>query len=137
MIQIKCIITAGAEKAFHLWTNPEQIKRWWILDGYSTDVVEMDVRVGEKYRIGMKPADGEIFYVSGNFIEVIPSKKLIYTWTSEEVADLIKDTLLTVEFQERGDQTEITLTHEFLRPELQDGYRKGWSSVLQKLKSLM
>lgn len=136
MIQIKCLVSAPVEKVFRFWTFPEEIKRWWILDGYSTDIVEIDLRVDGKFRIGMKSGEGSISYVSGNFIEVNPAKKLIFTWTSEEVADLIKDTLLTVEFEERGGQTEITLKHEFLRPELQDGYRKGWSSILQKLKNL-
>lgn len=136
MIQIKRLIPAPRKRVFELWTRPDEIKKWWILDGYSTASVEMDLRIGGSYRIGMKPEEGPTIYISGIFNEVDGRDKIVYTWTSEEVEDLIKDTRVSVEFRDQGASTEIILTHEFLRTQLQDSYKKGWIELIEHLRAL-
>ena len=47
------------------------------------------------------------------------------------------DTLVTVEFTEIGDTTEVSLTQEgFPAAEARDGHEQGWGSCLDHLEAL-
>jgi uncharacterized protein YndB with AHSA1/START domain len=62
---------APRDTVFQAWTDPEELKRWWGPPGYATPVVELDLRVGGRYRIGMRELpDGQVFYLSGAWEEV-------------------------------------------------------------------
>jgi uncharacterized protein YndB with AHSA1/START domain len=43
-------------------------------------LVSMDLRVGGKYRIQTKTAEGEFFTAVGEFQEVKVPERLVYTW---------------------------------------------------------
>ena len=133
MIQIRKLIHAPRAKVFRMWTEPGEIKKWWLIEGCTTLIVEMNPVMGGKYRIGIRPEEGDLYYISGIFNEVCGMEKLVYTWTSESADDLIKDTRVSVEFHDRGDSTEIVLTHEFLHTPLQAGYREGWDKLIERL----
>ena len=47
-------------------------------------LVHLDLRVGGKFRIQMKNADGEYFTAVGEFREVEPPERLVYTWDWEK-----------------------------------------------------
>ena len=125
---------APRERVFRAWTEPEELKRWWGPDGYATPSAEVDLRVGGAYRFGMrKLPDGEVFYLAGTFREVRPPERLVYTWVWEGNPER-GETLVTVEFRERGKATEVRLTHElFPTAKTRDDHEKGWSSCLGKL----
>ncbi|MFQ6031063.1 MAG: SRPBCC domain-containing protein, partial [Dehalococcoidia bacterium] len=43
---------APRELVFSAWTDPERVKHWWGVEpGYSTPIVEIDLRVGGRYRL--------------------------------------------------------------------------------------
>ena len=44
---------APPERVFHAWTEPEALKRWWCPPGWTAADIEVDLRVGGAYRIGM------------------------------------------------------------------------------------
>ena len=129
---------APREKVFGAWTDPEELKKWWGPPGYATPSVEVDLRMGGKYRLGMrKLPDGPIFYLAGTYREVRPPEKLVYTWQWEAKPEL-GDTLVTVEFHDRGGSTEIVLTHELFPTEKARGdHERGWSSSWDKLAKIL
>ena len=129
---------APREKVFRAWTDPEELKKWWGPPGYATPSVEVDLRAGGKYRLGMrKLPDGLIFYLAGTYREVRPPEKLVYTWQWEAKPEL-GDTLVTVEFHDRGGSTEIVLTHELFPSEkVRQDHERGWSSGLDKLAKIL
>ncbi|MBI2113634.1 MAG: SRPBCC domain-containing protein [candidate division NC10 bacterium] len=133
-LQLRRIFTAPREKVFKAWTDQEALKQWWGPEGYATPSAEVDLRVGGKYRLGMrKLPDGEIFYLSGAYREVRPPERLVYTWRWEAQPEL-GETLVTVEFREVGDSTEVVLTHEFFpNQKVRDDHNKGWNSCLDRL----
>ncbi|MFQ5899553.1 MAG: SRPBCC domain-containing protein [Candidatus Methylomirabilia bacterium] len=137
-LHLKRTFAAPREKVFRAWTDPEGLKKWWGPVGYSTPTAEVDLRAGGKYRFGMKKLpDGDLFYLAGTYREVRPGKKLVYTWSWEGEPDL-GDTLVTVEFRDRGDSTEVILTHEFFPNEkVREDHVKGWSSSLDRLSKAM
>ena len=129
---------APREKVFRAWTDPEELKKWWGPEGYATPSAEVDLRVGGKYRLGMrKLPDGEIFYLSGIYREVRPPERLVYTWRWEAQPEH-GETLVTVEFREVGDSTEVVLTHErFPTEKARDDHNRGWSGCLDRLPKLL
>ena len=62
----------------------------------------------------------------------MPSK-LVYTWSWED--GMVDDTLVTVEFNDLGSATEITLTHDlFPGADLRDKHSEGWTGCLGRLE---
>jgi hypothetical protein len=44
---------------------------------------------------------------------------------------------VTVEFRERGTNTELILTHRRLPPPVVEAHRKGWSEILRTLDAVV
>ena len=122
------------ETVFRAWTDPEALKQWWGPPGYGTPVAEVDLRAGGRYRLGMRELpEGAIFYLSGTYREIRPPEKLVYTWRWESDPPE-SQTLVTVEFQERGAATEVVVTHEmFAARDQRDKHEMGWTGCLGKL----
>jgi len=127
-------IAAPREKVFRAWTDQEELKKWFGPVGYSTLIAEVDLRVGGKYRLGMrKLPDGDIFYLTGTYREVRIPEKLVYTWFWESEPEK-GETLVTVEFRARGNSTEVVVMHElFPNQKMRDDHDKGWNSCLDRL----
>jgi len=98
-------------------------------------MAEVDLRVGGKYRIEMHAPDGATHIVSGEYREVAPPKRLVYTWGWED--GTVKDSVVTVEFQERGKSTEVILRHERLpSAESRARHTEGWIGCMDKFEAL-
>ena len=93
--------------------------------------------MGGRYRIGLKPADGPLLYVSGTYLEIKPPEKLVFTWQWEGIGDDNgPESTVTVEFVDRGKETDLVLTHRQLTSqEAIDNHRMGWESSFAKLSS--
>ena len=55
---------------------------------------EADVRVGGRFRIVMRGADGEEHDVSGIYREVVPNEKLVFTWAWRSTPE--RESLVTI-----------------------------------------
>jgi uncharacterized protein YndB with AHSA1/START domain len=73
--------------------------------------------------------------VSGVYREVDPPKKVVYTWTWE--GGPVTETLVSVEFIERGAATEVVLRHEGLpSDEERAKHEHGWTGCVDKLEAM-
>jgi len=109
-------------------------KQWWRPDEtFSTPVVEADVRVDGRFRVVMKDAKGEEFEVSGVYREVIPNRKLVFTWAWKGTPE--RESLVTVSLRPSGHGTELKLKHEqFFDDEARDSHEEGWRGALEQLE---
>jgi uncharacterized protein YndB with AHSA1/START domain len=137
---LRRLLKAPPERAFKAWTSPEHIQHWMKPEpGMVVPLVRMDLRVGGKFRIQMKNPDGEYFTAAGEFREVQPPERLVYTWdwetngSGEDFGELEgKTSLITVEFLRRGEQTEFLMTHTlFATVESRDNHARGWTTALE------
>jgi len=86
------------ENVFRAWTDPEVLRRWWCPEGWIPAEIEVDLRVGGSYRIGMRRrSGGEPVYVCGSFLEVDSPEKLAYTWQWENAFEQMPQTRVTVQ----------------------------------------
>ena len=136
-MEVRHSIRAPRDRVFRAWTNPEELRRWWGPGAFTTPVAEVDLRTGGSYLLVMQPAEGEALRLTGTSREVDPPSRLVYTWRWDTPWSDGGESLVTVEFIERGRQTEVVVRHEEFGPEGEDPYRDGWESGLQKLAALM
>lgn len=130
-------LKAPRDKVFRAWTTPEELKRWSAPGDYTNPLVEVDLRVGGRFRIHMRAPNGAVHQATGVYREVDPPRKLVYTWLWEEDPS-VRETLVTVEFHERGGSTEVVLTHDlFPSEEARAEHEKGWAGCLEKLATAL
>ena len=128
---------AAPEKVWRAWTDPEAMKRWWKPDeNYSSLVTEADVHVGGRFHILAISSEGDTHEVNGVYLEVIPNRKLVFTWIGKETSE--RETLVTVTLRPSGSGTELELRHEqFVDSEDRDSHQAGWSGCLTVLEHFL
>jgi uncharacterized protein YndB with AHSA1/START domain len=138
ILQLKRSFAASREKVFNAWTIPSEIKQWFGPEGCRVIDAQVDLRVGGKYRFQVSSPTNEKMSVHGEYREISPPAKLVYTWQWEDDPAWENLTsIVTVEFIEQNERTEIQLRHEkFPSIESRDNHEQGWSSTLEKLSKL-
>jgi uncharacterized protein YndB with AHSA1/START domain len=139
MLRLSRRFSRPPEVVFRAWTNPDNIRRWWSPAGWTPAEMEVDLRVGGSYRLGMRRMEGGgTVYVHGRFLEVFAPRKLIYTWKWENAFEQMPETQVTVRFIESEGGTEMELIHEPL-PEISMclRVRAGWLDAWQRLKKVL
>jgi uncharacterized protein YndB with AHSA1/START domain len=100
-------------------------------DDFGEAQVTSDLRVGGRYRIVMPAPDGQVHKVGGMYREIVPNKRLVYTWAWESTPE--RESLVTVEFHAASNGTELILTHEqFADAEARDKHQQGWNGCIER-----
>jgi len=130
---VKRIINANREKVFEACSNPEIMQKWFFpSENWSAEVTNT-FEVGGNYIIKMSEPSGEVYTHTGEYREIIPPEKIVFTWNS----DLVKDALVSLTFTEVEEYTEITITHYLLpSKESRDKHKQGWIGCLNNLKKI-
>ncbi len=125
--------TAPRGRVFAAWTDPEELKEWFSPSHeHRVSAVEMDLRVGGKYRIEVQDRKGIRYVVGGTFLEIRPPEKLVFTWRWDGPAD-DGESMVSVEFRSRGEKTDVFLVHNQISPKSKGEYEWGWSGAFDKL----
>ncbi|HKQ48233.1 MAG TPA: SRPBCC family protein [Phycisphaerae bacterium] len=104
---------------FRAYTDPTLIPKWWGLRNHTTTVDKMDVRPGGGWRYVCRDQDGNVFAFRGEYREVVPPSKLVYTFEFEPMAGhVMTETIL---FEEKGRTTRVTTRSAFTSKEDRDG----------------
>ena len=136
-LRLTRVIKASRERVFSAWTLPDQMKRWAGPEGVTVVEAHVDLKIGGDYHIHMRSDDGTEYNARGTYQEVDPPNRLVYSWGWDEKEHDVGETLVTVEFIEMSDATEIVLTHErFPGSEARDDHDQGWVSCLNRLEAL-
>jgi uncharacterized protein YndB with AHSA1/START domain len=127
-------------RLFEAWTNPEELKNWWQLGhGWKLSLAEVDLRVGGRYRIGLTSSESNAKHkVTGTFREVSAPERLVYTWIVEDPRTNDEESIVTVEFHDKGSSTELVLKHDkLISTESRQNTYDGWLTVLDGLARLL
>jgi uncharacterized protein YndB with AHSA1/START domain len=130
---------ASRSRVFDAWTKPEQLREWFGPAGMTTPEVTLDLREGGKYRIVIVDSDGDRNIAVGTFTKVHPPEQLAYTWSweSNDPPD-IYETHVTIDFIERGGDTEMVFRHEGFRTvDSRNGHESGWTTSFDKLAAFI
>jgi uncharacterized protein YndB with AHSA1/START domain len=130
-VRIRRVLPFRRERVFRAWTDPERMKHWMAPFSTSVTEAEIDLRVGGRWRIVIQ-GEGNDYPHSGEYREIRPPERLVFTWVSPATNG--QTTLVTVEFHERGPETELVLTHEGLPdPLARERHEAGWQSIAERL----
>jgi uncharacterized protein YndB with AHSA1/START domain len=135
-LQIKRFINAPPARVYAAWTDPAQLKQWWGPEGVRTRNFAADTQAGGKYRWNLINQEGEEMSVFGEYLELVPGKKIVFTWKwdDDDVWEN-RNSIVTVELSDREGGTELLLKHEQLpSEESRDRHNDGWNSVLDRLE---
>ncbi|MBV8824020.1 MAG: SRPBCC domain-containing protein [Hyphomicrobiales bacterium] len=135
-LTLKRRLNAPPARVYQAWTDPQKMMRWYAPAGAETLTAETDARVGGRFHVLMRTADGQEHDVSGVYREVVRDEKLVFTWQWRSKPEW--ESLVTITLKRDGDGTILTLTHEQLPDEAErDGHRNGWSGALDKLAQVV
>lgn len=136
-LEINRFINAPRSRVYAAWTDPAQLKEWWGPEGVRTRNFTADVRVGGAYRWELFNKEGEEMTVHGEYRELVPEKRIVFTWQWEDDEDWEERlSVVTIELSDRDGGTEVRLTHVQLPSEAsRDRHDEGWNSVLDRLET--
>jgi uncharacterized protein YndB with AHSA1/START domain len=104
-------------------------------------LAQLDVRVGGRFRIVFGGPNGNDHEVQGVYKEVVPNRKLVFTWTWPNSTPE-RESLVTIVFKASAiggkAGTQLEFKHEQLFDEaVRDGHKRGWTESLAKLETFL
>jgi uncharacterized protein YndB with AHSA1/START domain len=129
-------IKASPAKVYAAITQPQQMMKWWGPDAGPTLRADVDVRPGGRFSVVFRTLDGQEHNPTGIYQEVIPEKKLAFTWDLPGIQE--PKSLVTFLLKPIDSGTELTLTHEHLPDEeTRKSHEQGWTGLLDKLPGFL
>jgi uncharacterized protein YndB with AHSA1/START domain len=119
------LITREFDAPRHLvweaWTNPELVKRWWHANRGEVTVAEIDLRVGGTWRYVSVTEGGMEVAFHGEYREIVPNEKLVYTEIFEGVpTDAADAAVNTLTLTEQGGRTFMVAITDLPNRETRD-----------------
>lgn len=125
-VVIERTYNAPVEKVWKALTNVEQMRQWYF------DLKEFKPEVGFEFEFVVEH-EGTTYHHLCRVTEVIPQKKIAYTWRYKGEPG---DSLVTFELFDMGDKTRVKLTHTGIEtfPKTPAYARKnfeaGWTAII-------
>lgn len=132
------VVPAPPERTFEAFVDPEQLARWWGPAGFTAPSVDLDVRAGGRYRIRMQPPEGDAFHLRGEFLEVEPARRLVFTFEWEEPDPDDRLTTVTLSLDDHPVGTNVAVDQEgFATEARRDLHVQGWTESLERLEQFL
>ena len=125
-VVVERTLNAPVAKVWQALTDVDQMRQWYF------DLKEFKPQVGFEFAFVVEH-EGNTYDHRCNVTEVIPQKKIAYTWRYEGHEG---NSLVTIEICPDGDKTRLKLTHEGLEtfPKTpafaRENFEKGWTTII-------
>ena len=118
-------IDAPADVVFEFFVDPEQMVRWMGVDA------DLDARPGGVFKVNVTGQD----VARGEYVEVSPNERVVFTWGWEAGAKPVRPGSSTVEvtLEPDGPATLVRLRHLGLPGGPDDRHAEGWDHYLGRL----
>jgi uncharacterized protein YndB with AHSA1/START domain len=138
---------APRELVWKAWTEPEHLMRWWGPKDFTSPVCKIDLRVGGKYLYCMRSPEGQEFWSTGVYREIVPPERLVVTDSFADKDgnvvpasdyglgdDFPLELQVTVIFEEHQGKTKMTLHHAGMPAgQIREMTEAGWNQSFDKL----
>ena len=125
-VAIERTFNAPVPRVWKALTDVEEMRQWYF------DLKEFKPEVGFKFEFVVEH-EGMKYHHLCKITDVIPQKKLAYTWRYKGE---VGNSLVTVELFPEGDKTRLKLTHEGLetfpktRAYARKNFEAGWTAII-------
>jgi uncharacterized protein YndB with AHSA1/START domain len=135
-VSIRRILPARRALVFEAWTRPELMARWFFPAAGWTAAISSELKVGGRYEIAMRDAGGGQHLQFGEYREIDPVSRLVFTWSCPELD--VANSVVTVDLIDHGERTELLLTHELPPdPKIRAEHEEGWEGCLGSLERFL
>jgi uncharacterized protein YndB with AHSA1/START domain len=145
------IFDAPHELVWKAWTEPERSMRWWGPKNFTSPVSKIDLRVGGTYLNCMRSPEGQDYWSTGVYREIVPMERIVYTDSfADEKGNVVPAThygmgpdfplemLVSVTFEEDGGRTKMTLRHVGIPAgRMSELTEAGWNESFDKLAEVL
>jgi uncharacterized protein YndB with AHSA1/START domain len=138
-LSIARVFDAPRSVVYEVWTDVDHLRQWWGPKDFTTEDMEVDFRVGGRYRARIRDKQGKAYTMHGSYREITPPERLVFThrW-EEDDGTLSPDTSVTVTFEQVGAQTRLTFAQTgFESDKERDSHRGGWEELLDGLAGFL
>ena len=122
------VFNASKTKIWKALTDKNEMKKWYF------DLPEFKAEPGFKFQFSGGPSPEKQYLHLCEITEVIPEKKLTYSWRYDGYAG---NSFVTFELTEQGNKTLLTLTHKGIEtfpienPDFSAGnFAEGWNQIV-------
>jgi uncharacterized protein YndB with AHSA1/START domain len=135
-VTITRVINSPVERVWQAWTNPEDLKYWFVAkQGITTQVIQFDVKVGGKVRLKFPGAAGEYTWT---YVKIDKPNRLVFDIVDFSLPDYQgAGGICSVEFEDLDGKTKVTVSGELPDESMRDMTVKGWSGTLHKLNDYL
>lgn len=135
-IAVRRCFSVSRDRIVAAFQKREALEAWFAPDpGIAIRITEFSFRVGGRFRISYEMPDGMRRAVWGRYKRLNLPDDLAFTWQWEEPDEHAGiETLVQVSFVERGEATDVILTHSRLDDvSLRERHRLGWEGTFANL----
>jgi uncharacterized protein YndB with AHSA1/START domain len=130
------VFDAPRDLVFEAHTSCEHMSRWWGPRKYEFASCEIDFRPGGKWRIVHRGPDGEEYAFHGEYREIVPPERIVWTFEFEGWPGNVSVETLTLE--EHAGKTTFTATSVYDTVEqrngmLESGMEEGAAESMDRL----
>jgi uncharacterized protein YndB with AHSA1/START domain len=134
-IRIAWECDAPRHLVYRAWTTPELVRRWWSGRRGEMTTVEIDLRVGGRWRYVMATDGGGEVAFHGEYREIVPDERIVYTEVFEGAPEV--QALTAVTFTEAGGTTTLTILIRYDSGQDRDAHSAYMKDGLQEALDLL
>ena len=134
------VFDAPRELVFEAHTSCEHLKHWWGPRRYELTACDLDFRPGGAWRFVQRGSDGEEHAFRGEFREIVPPERIVWTFEYEGMPGHVSVETLTLE--DIGGKTLLTARAVYDSVEdrdamLQSGMEEGAAETWDRLAAYL
>ena len=135
-IRMTRVFDASRDLVFEAHSSAEHVSRWWGPRKYEVVSTEYDFRPGGKWRILHRGPDGDEHGFRGEFREIVPPERIVWTFEYEGAPGQIAVETMTLE--EHDGKTTLTTVSDAGSKEARDavlesGMQEGAAETFDRL----
>lgn len=132
------VLRAPPDRVYRAFLDPDAMAKWLPPHGFSGKVLEMDARVGGRYRMQFTNfSNGQRHAFGGEYLELVPGERIVHT-DRFDAPGLSGEMRTTVTFKAVSMGTELTAVQEGIPPMIPvEACYLGWQESLQLLALLV
>lgn len=120
------------------WTEAGHLLRWMCPANFNVVFAENELRIGGRWRSGMRSPEGEDFIHCGEYVEIEKPSRLVFThrWERNSLEPQA-NTMITVVLNERDGKTDMIFIHAGLATvDSACSHQNGWTGAFEYLAQI-